>query len=126
MSFVIKAVLGDLGVLSEYNERAREKVYDSRKDAEIAKESVEMWKRIRTKAFLSDPVHCLEQDEHLWGAISMMWRRVQEVGTLPIKRYPASSLTESEEAGYPRGLTGKEGYFFSSRDKYSKIASTTR
>ena len=36
--------------LSECNERAREKAYDSRKDAENAKESVKMWKRIRTRS----------------------------------------------------------------------------
>ena len=46
----IRAFLGDLCGLRECNERAREKAYDSRKDAENAKESVKMWKRIRTKS----------------------------------------------------------------------------
>lgn len=42
------------------------------------------------------------------------------------KDYPASPLTESEEAGHPLGLAGKEGHLFSSLARYSKIASTTR
>ena len=41
--------LGALCALSECNERAREQACASRKDAENAKESVKMWKRIRTK-----------------------------------------------------------------------------
>jgi hypothetical protein len=45
----IRVFLGDLCDLSECNERAREKAYDSREDAENAKESIKIWKRIRTK-----------------------------------------------------------------------------
>lgn len=42
------------------------------------------------------------------------------------KDYPVSSLIECEETGHLLGLAGKEGHFFSSRVKYSKIASTTK
>jgi hypothetical protein len=43
----VMAFLSDLCGLSECNERAREKACASRKGA---KESVKMWKRIRTKS----------------------------------------------------------------------------
>ena len=109
--------------MSERSERAREKAYDSRKDAE---ESVEIWKGIRQKVFLSDPVPCLEREELLLCAIITIGRRNQKAGTLPTKEYPASPLIESEEAGHPLGLAGKEGHLFSSLARYSKIASTTR
>ena len=38
------ALLGDLCGLSEYNEWAREKAYDSRKDAESAKKALKCGK----------------------------------------------------------------------------------
>ena len=41
--------LGALCALSECNERAREQACASRKDAENAKESSKMWKRIKNK-----------------------------------------------------------------------------